>query len=116
MRGIYKQTLFLAGIMRAIQTAAKVTEVTPEFHLCGRLRPAAFLANLVIAFSSGLLITACSGDGEGGVMGTSSTSESSSRGIRCSDYSSQAAAQAALNSGIKGLDADRDGIACEVLK
>jgi hypothetical protein len=60
------------------------------------------------------LLASCNGNG--GIMGTPSTSESSRNGGGCSDYSSQAAAQAAHNRGIKGLDADNDGIACEDLK
>ena len=70
------------------------------------------IPTLVIALSA--FLTGCNGDG--GTMGTPSTSETSSKGVQCSDYSSQAAAQAAHNRGIKGLDADGDGIACEDLK
>lgn len=72
----------------------------------------AAILTLVIALSA--FLTGCNGDG--GTMGTLSTPETTSKGVKCSDYTSQAAAQAAHNRGIKGLDADGDGIACEDLK
>jgi hypothetical protein len=72
----------------------------------------AAIPTLVIALSA--FLAGCNGDG--GTMGTPSTPETSSKGVQCSDYSSQAAAQAPYNRGIKGLDADGDGIACEDLK
>lgn len=72
----------------------------------------AVIPTLIIALSA--FLTGCNSDG--GTMGTPSTSETTSKGVQCSDYTSQAAAQAAHNRGIKGLDADGDGIACEDLK
>ncbi len=71
-------------------------------------------ASKVASVMLSAILIGCNGDG--GMTGTPSTSESSSSGASCSDYSSQAAAQSAHNSGIKGLDADSDGIACENLK
>lgn len=73
-----------------------------------------FVASLALVFFASTMLASC--NGEGGVMGTPSTPGSSSSGARCSDYATQAAAQAAHNSGVKGLDADGDGLACEELK
>jgi hypothetical protein len=53
-----------------------------------------------------LIVTGCGGgDDDGENMGA----------YRCSDFSTQRAAQEALRRGATQLDSDRDGIACENL-
>lgn len=61
----------------------------------------------------GALLVGCGGGSDGGGGGSSSNDYSK---MTCAQFTTQAAAQAAYNSGAKQLDADKDGKACENLK